>query len=138
MNREEALLMLGLQEFDVELIEDAWEEKLFNEKQFFLSRVPIPKVFNSHLEKLKKLEFAYIFLTQNTEIKHFKIPQLNINSNRLDGILNAQTKLKIHVANAQSLAELKSAITEIIKLEKAYCEWVVFNFQKDFLYNWMS
>lgn len=135
MNREEALLLLDLKTFDEEAIEDAWEEKLFKEKQFFLSRVPILRVFNSHLEKLRKLESAYIFLTQNAPKDHEVVQSTEFVSTDLDSILNTQTKLKIHIANAQSLAELEVAVSEIIKLEKAYCQWVLNTFQSEFSNN---
>ena len=132
MNREEALLLLDLKTFDEEAIEDAWEEKFFKEKQFFLSRVPIQKVFSSHLEKLDKLESAYLFLTETTKNDSAYLPPQDFNPSELDSILNAQTKLKIHIANAQSLTELEVAVSEIIKLEKAYCQWVFNTFQSEF------
>lgn len=135
MNREEALLLLDLKTFDEEAIEDAWEEKFFKEKQFFLSRVPIQKVFSSHLEKLDKLESVYLFLTETTKNDSAYLPPQDFNPSELDSILNAQTKLKIHIANAQSLAELEVAVSEIIKLEKAYCQWVLNTFQSEFSNN---
>ena len=61
MTPKEAQIFLKLEaDFSQEEISDAQENLLFELKQFFLTRVPIQKLFQSRLEKLMKLEEIFI------------------------------------------------------------------------------
>ena len=57
MERNEALLYLPVGEG--ELLEDVYEQKIFEWKNFFVNRFPISKLFGKKLEQLKKLDEAY-------------------------------------------------------------------------------
>lgn len=63
MTIEEAKLFFKLEEEDD--IQDAYDEQLFEFKQFFLSKPIISKVFKSKLEKLAKFEEAFCLLTDS-------------------------------------------------------------------------
>ncbi len=57
MTPEEARLFFPYTEDDD--LSDLYDERLFEHKQFFLSKTPIRKVFESRLEKLAQMEKAY-------------------------------------------------------------------------------
>jgi len=62
---KEAQLFFPHEESD-QLI-DLYEDRLFEYKQFFLSKAPIRKVFVSKMDKLKQMEEAY-FVLSNSEV----------------------------------------------------------------------
>lgn len=65
MTIKEAQLFFPHEESD-QLI-DLYEDRLFEYKQFFLSKAPIRKVFVSKMDKLKQMEEAY-FVLSNSEV----------------------------------------------------------------------
>lgn len=65
MTIKEAQLFFPHEESD-QLI-DLYEDRLFEYKQFFLSKAPIRKVFVSKMDKLKQMEEAY-FVLSNIEV----------------------------------------------------------------------
>lgn len=63
MTKEEAALFLSVGEG--EDLQDVYEQKLFEHKQFFLSKFPVSRVVNSRLKKLEQLHKAYLLLGGN-------------------------------------------------------------------------
>lgn len=61
MTKEEAKLFFPYNEEDI--LSDLYDERLFEYKQFFLSKTPIRKVFEARLEKLNQLDKAYTILS---------------------------------------------------------------------------
>lgn len=66
MDRTSAVLILGAKEEDD--LDELWEERLFEHKQFFLTRPPILKVWEARLDKLQKQYRAYCHLS-SSEVK---------------------------------------------------------------------
>lgn len=63
MTKEEARLFFPYEEDDD--LSDLYLERLFEYKQFFLSKAPIRKVFESRLEKLIQMDRAYRIISGN-------------------------------------------------------------------------
>lgn len=61
MTVEEASLFFSYEPEDD--LADLYDERLFEYKQFFLSKVPIRKVFEAKLAKLRQMEKAYVALS---------------------------------------------------------------------------
>lgn len=66
MTQEEARLFFPYSESDD--LSDLYVERIFEYKQFFLSKTPIRKVFESKLEKLIQMDKAYTVITENESI----------------------------------------------------------------------
>jgi hypothetical protein len=64
MTQEEAKLFFTYEDGDD--LTDLYDERLFEYKQFFLSKTPIHKVFLSKLEKLRQMDRAYQSLVGNS------------------------------------------------------------------------
>lgn len=75
MTIEEARLFFKFNED--EHLQDAYDDQLFEFKQFFLSKPIILKVFKSKIEKLKKFENAYCLLS-NSRFKPFTFEDYSI------------------------------------------------------------
>ena len=60
MTVNEAKIFLSLSDEDV--LDDVYEQKLFEWRNFFVNRFPIPSLFRSKIEQLEKLEEAYLAL----------------------------------------------------------------------------
>lgn len=131
MNKNEARLLLNISED--ENLDDVWEGKLFEQKQFFLTRPPIAKVFRSRLSKLEKMYSAYSFLTGNEldsnfdDSKKIDLPKFsNIVKEAFNQQQTERMKLKSLILNAKSPVKLKQVIESWLKLEKLYMEkWLV-------------
>lgn len=65
MTKEDALLYFPYNnEID---IDDLYDELLFEQKQFLSNRMPISKVFNSRIARLKKIDEAFVFFGGKNE-----------------------------------------------------------------------
>lgn len=77
MTLKEAQLFFPYQESDD--LTDLMDERLFEYKQFFLSKTPIRKVFEAKLDKLRQLNEAYLTLTQAASNNKISVPQESVN-----------------------------------------------------------
>lgn len=77
MTLKEAQLFFPYQESDD--LTDLMDERLFEYKQFFLSKTPIRKVFEAKLDKLRQLNEAYLTLTQAASNYKISVPQESVN-----------------------------------------------------------
>lgn len=50
-------------------LEEVWEQRLFKQKQYFLTRVPTPLVWKSKLKRLFNEYRAFLVLTNQEEMK---------------------------------------------------------------------
>ena len=78
MNKQQAILLLGLEKgFDHEDLVDAFENKLFEIKSYFLNQYPLPKLVNTRYKKISQLFEAKCCLQDKEfefkEIKYFPI-----------------------------------------------------------------
>src|SRR5690554_3209282 len=64
MNKEQAHIFFPHSSEDD--LDDLWEQRLFEQKQFFLTRPPIRKVWEGRLNRLAQQHQAYLTLTEQT------------------------------------------------------------------------
>ena len=78
MNKQQAILLLSLgEDFDHEDLVDAFENKLFEIKSYFLNQYPLPKLVNTRFRKICQLFEAKNYLQEKDfeakEIKYFPV-----------------------------------------------------------------
>lgn len=65
MTKQEAKLFFPSE--SSEDLDDLWEQRLFEQKQFFLTRTPLVSVFQARLKKMEKQHEAYLTLSGQKE-----------------------------------------------------------------------
>lgn len=126
MDRSEALLFFPVESGDD--LEDFYEERLFEVKQFLLTRPPIAKVFQSKIKKLKKMQAAYELLsekTAKTAINFQALPQPDFSSiviSCFHQLHDYRTAIKSQVLKSESVTELSSVLNSWLKVELKYQE----------------
>lgn len=103
MTLQEAKLFFPFEEADD--LDDLYAERLFEYKQFFISKTPIRKVFESKLVKLKQMHDAYCLLT-NSEVEEIDIKQKRIVqfSDELKSAFSEWERLKSQVKQELTIA----------------------------------
>lgn len=117
MTKEDALLYFPLKKGEDD-IDDLFEQLLFEQKQFFSNQMPISKVFNSRINRLKKIEEAYVFfggvppLNSNLaiELKGYKSASIEETYNQFQLNKNAY---RLGVFNAANAFQLKQIVRHI-------------------------
>lgn len=100
-------MMLGLSELDSkepEIVEEQYEEEVFKIASFFLNRAFIPKLAQSKIARLKKLELAFVFLNGN-QFSGFQFCERDY------GFLNTSTIEQLVVAEQSAEMKLKLALS---------------------------
>jgi hypothetical protein len=123
MTKTEALHEFQLNDaFDEDDLIDLYEEKIFEFKQYFLSKTPIFKLFESKLSKLEKIGIAYNLLTNiNVEFTETK---LEFNGSQLEILANylyfqeEKNRIKTKISNSENALELVSWVKNLLELEK--------------------
>lgn len=109
---------------DRDEMEEIYEEQLFEFKQFFLSKVPVQKLFNGRLSKLKKLQDAYEALEGEIQPQPVHEITFDILSNNIHevflGFQKSRNDLKQKIANETSALNLEKYIRRMLALEKEY------------------
>lgn len=118
MTKEDALLYFPI-ERDTD-IDDLFEDLLFEQKQFLIDRVPVSKVFEPRINKLKKIEEAYIFFGGKIEKKsniHKGI--LSYNNDSIEEVFGVfqqnKNTLKLILFNASNSSEIEQITTLIFE-----------------------
>ncbi len=125
MTPQEASIHLPFE--DLTEIDNVFENKLFEFKQFFLQKTIIDKVFKSKLEKLKLLQTAYQVLTKNEEENsiHFEKKHL-IESNVILIVFNNYEKnkneIRLGISHSVSSYELIQNIENLLDLYNEYLQ----------------
>lgn len=119
MNRELALLTLGCTDDDHDEIQNCFDEKLFEIKQFLLGNTPIKKVFQLKLEKLHKLFDAFNFLISKT-ISSIPIERVEVKANTLDDLLSAQQRVKLLMHQSENEEAIVYYTNTLIEIEHVY------------------
>lgn len=127
MTKTEALHEFQLDDaFDEDDLIDLYEEKIFEFKQYFLSKTPIFKLFESKLSKLEKIGNAYSLLTNiNVEITETKLEFNDSQTEILANYLHFQeekNRIKTKISNSDNAFELVSWVKNILELEKMNAE----------------
>ncbi len=128
MTLQEAILFFPHQESDD--IYDLYEERLFEYKQFFLSKVPIRKVFASKISKMKQMELAFTILGGEVEksksvieFETFIFSDQILEAFRQFEILKNQ--LKSQITKALYASEIEDIVFQILHLQTIYIEkWI--------------
>ena len=123
MTKTEALHEFQLDDaFDEDDLIDLYEEKIFEFKQYFLSKTPIFKLFESKLSKLEKIGIAYNLLT-NSNVE-FNETKLEFNGSQAEILANylhfqeEKNRLKTKISNSENAIELVSWVKNLLELEK--------------------
>ena len=124
MKKSEASLYLSVEE-GVSLRE-AYEEKLFEWKNFFVHRFPIPKLFNKKLEQLDRLEQAYAVLGGgNIEVPASPIKSVVYDSNlkqSFQHFFEDRNQLKKQLFAATTATEIIFIVQGLIEITRAYAK----------------
>jgi hypothetical protein len=127
MTKTEALHEFQLDDaFDEDNLIDLYEEKIFEFKQYFLSKTPIFKLFESKLSKLEKIGNAYSLLT-NSKVE-FTETKLEFNSSQAEILANylhfqeGKNRIKTKISNSENAFELVSWVKNLLELEKMNAE----------------
>lgn len=127
MQKQEADLYLS---FDgPEDLDDRYEEELFNFQQFFTSRFPVTKLFESKLNKLSKLDEAYIFHGGNIRTQEQSF-EFELDTSSVQAAFNSyqflRNQLRQSISIAKSGREVRAIVLNLIKLTDAYADlWQV-------------
>ena len=123
MTKTEALHEFQLDDaFDEDDLIDLYEEKIFEFKQYFLSKTPIFKLFESKLSKLEKIGIAYNLLT-NSNVE-FNETKLEFNGSQAEILANylhfqeEKNRIKTKISNSENAIELVSWVKNLLELEK--------------------
>lgn len=111
-------------------IDDAWDEHFFAKKQYFLTHVPIPKVWHSKLHRLNKENEAYLVLSnqqphpvilKNKEEERLVFPEDFIAAFHL--FHQHRNRYKTRVAQAFEIATLTEIIQKWLSMETQYAKY---------------
>lgn len=110
MTKEEALIILGID--DPADVLEAFEDVLFQHKQFFLTRTPVVKLWKARYKKLNKINEAYEVF-EDVKPKKVSLPIVLSNSKEIKIIVNEYYSLRSTINQQISMA---SSVTELIQL----------------------
>ncbi|MBL4862082.1 MAG: hypothetical protein JKY09_03575 [Crocinitomicaceae bacterium] len=105
---------------------DQYEQKLFEFKQFFLSKVPIEKLFRGRLKKIQSIDQAYVVLGGENENKEGFTPVSLEESEDLETVYTdyqlKKNVLKKSISEAASGWRLIEVIENYIELTRQYAK----------------
>ncbi len=134
MTKKEALLFFPHDPEDD--LDDLWEERLFEQKQFFLTRPPIAKVFQARLNKLEKQYNAYLLLTEELDnVKVMNHPEVvysfpNDVIETFNEYHSFRNKFKHEVLKSNDFNSLRKVIDAWMTLENTYAAQWFYNESK--------
>lgn len=124
MTIEEAKLFFPFEEEDD--LEDLYEERLFEYKQFFLSKALLKKVFSAKIKKMLKMHQAYELLVGES-LSHKKIDfAIQFTNSDLVAVFSEfqaqKNKLKLFIQQANSAVEIEQVLELYFQLQEAYIQ----------------
>ncbi|MDB3906440.1 hypothetical protein N9355_03110 [Crocinitomicaceae bacterium] len=123
MEKSEALLFLGIS--DGEELNDAYDTKVFEWKNFFVNRFPIPSLFGKKIKQLEKLEKAYTVLGgESKEVNDPKV-ELVFADNFKEAFQQFSERrafLKAQLFQAESAVDIAKVVQVLIDLTLAYAQ----------------
>ena len=128
MNREEALIYLPID--DENDAQDLYEEKLFELKQFFLSRFPMTKLINARLLKFGKIEEAYRALggeiAEELSSDRKDYPLFDSFHDLYKWYNQERNTLRLQLSSADSLSVVSNVMKEYLRATRHYAtHWKV-------------
>lgn len=130
MTSSEALVFLNAEKLDD--LQDAYNELLFHEKQFFLLKPCIPKVYLSKLRKIDLfIEAAQVLEIEQTELKNktksFEISEEDTLLNHFRKYSEVLKELKKDISSCTTFFELKQLVEVRLDLFHLYAsKWPLF------------
>jgi hypothetical protein len=123
MTQEEAIIYLPVDEEDD--LQDLYEEKLFELKQFFLNRFPMSKLINARLAKFQKVEEAFVLLGGAVEesgdsLLDIDLPQFNSIHDLYIWYNREKNSLRLRLSSSQSHNEVRSVLEEYLRVTAHY------------------
>ncbi|WP_107038850.1 hypothetical protein [Brumimicrobium mesophilum] len=111
-------------------LEDLWEQRFFEQKQFFLTRPPIHQVWKSRIKKLEQQFNAFLVLTEQEKPKGKTHKISNEDSAFSDEFIVAfhqfhkqRNLFKSALLKAQYYSELVQVIENWLKTELSYAQY---------------
>ncbi|RFC53729.1 hypothetical protein [Brumimicrobium aurantiacum] len=111
-------------------LEDLWEHRLFEQKQFFLTRPPLAKVWNAKIKKLDKQYEAYLVLTEQnrplSKIDHSLEGVYNFSDQYIEAFHQfhkLRNDFKSELLQAQTFLDLSEVIEEWLKVENKFAQY---------------
>jgi hypothetical protein len=120
MTREEAIRLLG---GDEDVVADEYEQKLFEFKQYFLSKPLVSKLYEGQFKKLAKLELAGRVLGLTGEPTKFTDSSMDFSDDILLSFSHYESekaRVKARVVNCKTAHELIFWTGCMLKIQKAY------------------
>lgn len=131
MTRTEALEYLELQEdFDSLDLEDAVEEKLFEFKQYYLTKPVVSKLFRAQKLKHKKLVDAMNVLNISQNVDELNQNEIHFQGSIIDVVQSfekGKATIKQRISNAKNVHQLEFYVEQLLILQVFYLEkWPMF------------
>ena len=110
-------------------LEDLWEQRFFEQKQFFLTHPPMRKVWEARIKRLTQQYDAYLALTDQTDISDTTEEAFEENINFPEGFIASfhefhtlRNQHKSKLLQAQTLKDLNKAIKSWLNTEKQFAK----------------
>lgn len=132
MTLSEAKIYFPIDSDDLEMedVLDLYDERLFEFKQFFLSKAIVKKVFLAKLEKLKKFEEAFSLIVQQPFIVKENLTQKtkfsdNVRSS-FDLFEQRKSEFKKLITSSKNGSELNESVLNLLQLSDDYSKnWII-------------
>jgi len=125
MTESEARLYLPFTDEDD--LDEIFEEKLFEQKQFFLPRMPVSKVITSRLDKMQKIENAFRYF--GGEVEPFQPKEIQFQPYTSEIIREVfsvhesnKNTIKLQLSRSQSVDEMRFSLNRWIEITMTYAE----------------
>lgn len=124
MEKSEALLLLPIP--DGGSIEEAYEQKLFEWKNFFVHRFPISKLFRKKIHQIQRLQEAYVELG-GSKIKSIQgapeiVPFDSSLKQSFQRYHSERNQLKMQLYASQSALELIVTVEGLLQITSEYAK----------------
>lgn len=136
MTEKEALIHLGIfEKYEVDAVNDAFEMKVFDIKDFMLKNPPISQLWISKLQKLQLLfEAQQTLVEQPSSVKsllnfEYCIPKETHPLDWLQAYQHERSKCFLHLQGVHSIESITTVVHAILKLEEQLKKNYLFWFQ---------
>jgi hypothetical protein len=125
MTESEAKLYLPFS--DMEDLEEVYEQKLFEQKQFFLQRMPVSKIIASRMSRLQKIEEAFVYL--GGEVELFRSEEVQLKP-YLSQVIKETFSIhernknlhKLRLNQAQSVEGIRFYLNQLLEITVSYAQ----------------
>ena len=126
MTQEEAVIYLPIDEEND--LQDLYDEKLFELKQFFLNRFPMSKLINARLTKFQNVEEAFTVLGGTVEVgglemSNIDLPEFNSIHDLYIWFNQEKNSLRLRLSSAQSYNQVRYVLDEYLRITVHYSKY---------------